>query len=452
MYQSVRYALQCYDLFIPNGTYTVTLKFNEPFYGQAGQRVFGVKVQGRQVIDGLDIFARVGKNKAMDLSFEGVKVTDGVLKIDFIPQTEYPWIAGIAVEGKTDASAQSPSKAYVRKINIGGGKYKDYEADPTQLPVEDVGRGRTMPVGDFYEDFARASFGEAVAKEAGTILAQIDGVHFPESAGWGDGPGNIKIVRQPWEQVKGLYSFVDELAALRPRVSTTGSLERFDYWLNTFRYASAMAEAGCCRGMLDVAMEALKAQKDPAKKKDQAAEALAIRIRLARTWEKMLTFQLAATDTPGEMGTVFQPRTAQPRRVAFHHRDDEVLTAALGGPLPQDAQLLRLYAGPPRIIVPNRAHGGGQGRVACDQGDCPGQQAGPIGHPVLAGDGKGAVSVYRGQAWRSGRVSRRPPAGERRHRVLHRGADGRRKEAGLARRTAHNQSDRDCEPRMIGLS
>ncbi len=209
-----------------------------------------------------------------------------------------------------------------------------------------------MPVGDFYEDFARASFGEAVAKEAGTILAQINGVHFPESAGWGDGPGNIKIVRQPWEQVKGLYSFVDELAALRPRVSTTGSLERFDYWLNTFRYASAMAEAGCCRGMLDVAMEALKAQKDPAKKKDQAAEALAIRIRLARTWEKMLTFQLAATDTPGEMGTVSNLERHNRAGSHFITAHDEALTAALGGPLPQDAQLSRLYAGPPRIIVP----------------------------------------------------------------------------------------------------
>ena len=29
-----------------------------------------------------------------------------------------------------------------------------------------------------------------------------------------------------------------------------------------------------------------------------------MRIRMARLWEKMLTWQIAATDTPGELGTI----------------------------------------------------------------------------------------------------------------------------------------------------
>ena len=116
--------------------------------------------------------------------------------------------------------------------------------------------------------------------------------------------------------------------------------------------AAAMAEAGCCRGMLDVTMEALTAQKDPAKKKDLAAQALAIRIRLARTWEKMLTFQLAATDTPGEMGTLANLERHNRVASGFVTAHDGALAAATGGPLPQDAQLSRVYAGPPRIIVP----------------------------------------------------------------------------------------------------
>jgi hypothetical protein len=366
VYQSVRYGLDSYDLAVPNGTYTVTLKFNEPFYGQAGQRVFGAKIQGKVVIDHLDIFARVGKNKAMDLNFEGVKVADGLLKIDFIPQTEFPCIAGIAVEGDCSQSPNQPKgqspfsetapkkgtvPRYVRKINIGGGKYKDYEADPTQA-TSGAGKDRTMPVADFYENFARVNFGDAAAKQAGAILSQIDGVHFPESAGWGNGPGNIKIVRQPWEQLKGLYAFVGEFAAVRARVCGAGNLERFDYWLNTFRYAAAMAEAGCCRGMLDVAMDALIAQKDPAKKKDLAAQALAIRIRLARTWEKMLTFQLAATDTPGEMGTLANLERHNRLGSNFLTAHDAALAAATGAPLPQEAQLSMVYAGPSRIIVP----------------------------------------------------------------------------------------------------
>ena len=41
-------------------------------------------MQGRKVVDRLDIFERVGKNKALDLSFDDVEVTDGQLKIGFL--------------------------------------------------------------------------------------------------------------------------------------------------------------------------------------------------------------------------------------------------------------------------------------------------------------------------------------------------------------------------------
>ena len=387
VYQSVRYGLAVYDLAVPNGTYTVTLKFNEPFYGQAGKRVFGVMIQGKRVIDSIDIFARVGKNKALDLSFGEVKVTDGVLKIDFIPQTEFPCIAGVAVEGTADPANQEPSKHYVRKINIGGGKYKDYEADAVPQGHVTGDRERTMSVLDLYENFARVNFGDEAAKAAGAILAQIDGVHFPEPASWGTGPGNINIVRQPWEQIKGQYHFVDELAAVRPSVkglspfcavckmgtvpklpaqgtvpifgngpekgdSPSGNLERFDYWLNTFRFTAAMAQAGCCRGALDQTMEAVAAQKDPDKKKELAAKALALRVDLTRIWEKMLTFQLAATDTPGEMGTVSNIERHNRVGANFLTAHDVALAAALGQPLPQSTQLSSSYAGPARLIVP----------------------------------------------------------------------------------------------------
>jgi len=65
LYQSVRYDLQGYRFAIPNGPCRVTLRFCEPAYSTAGKRVFGVKLQGKEVIRGLDIFARVGQNKAL---------------------------------------------------------------------------------------------------------------------------------------------------------------------------------------------------------------------------------------------------------------------------------------------------------------------------------------------------------------------------------------------------
>ena len=93
VYQTVRYDLTGYTLNIPDGTYTVTLQFNEPHYTAAGKRVFGAMIQDKQVVEHLDIFARVGHNKALDLSFPNIAVTDGKLRIDFTKEVEYPCIA-----------------------------------------------------------------------------------------------------------------------------------------------------------------------------------------------------------------------------------------------------------------------------------------------------------------------------------------------------------------------
>lgn len=58
IYQSVRAKMNSYNLRVPNGTYRVTLQLSEPAYDAPDQRVFGVKMQGRQVAQDLDIFAR----------------------------------------------------------------------------------------------------------------------------------------------------------------------------------------------------------------------------------------------------------------------------------------------------------------------------------------------------------------------------------------------------------
>ena len=122
VYQNVRYNLDGYSLTIPDGSYTVTLQFNEPAYAAVGKRVFGAAIQGRQVITNLDVFARVGQNKALDFSFPDVAVTNGTLRVSFTPEVEFPCIAGIVINGKTRASNQLPSEPFIRKINCGGGQ------------------------------------------------------------------------------------------------------------------------------------------------------------------------------------------------------------------------------------------------------------------------------------------------------------------------------------------
>ncbi|MDA3923222.1 MAG: malectin domain-containing carbohydrate-binding protein [Kiritimatiellae bacterium] len=115
VYQTVRYGAAGYRLDVPNGTYRVTLKFNEPFYDAPGQRRFGATVQGESVVEQLDLEAKAGKNQAVDVVAEHVQVKDGVLNIGFVRDRGLPCIAGIEVVG-----TRSSDEPYALRINCGG--------------------------------------------------------------------------------------------------------------------------------------------------------------------------------------------------------------------------------------------------------------------------------------------------------------------------------------------
>jgi hypothetical protein len=229
----------------------------------------------------------------------------------------------------------------------------DFSAKPLDLPAVLQGEGqnenplrpRTMPVEDFYIDFARANFGDAVAIPAGKLFAGIDGAKLPEPATWIKGPGGIKVDKTPWSERSKQYAFVAELAALRPSVNGAGNLERFDYWLNTYRYMAALAEVGSLRGELDARMASVTTPQ-------AAAAALDTRVRLSRAWERMITLQIMATDTPGELGTLANLEQHNRKFLRFLDAHDEALAKALAAPLPDSVRLSQTYTGPPRVVVP----------------------------------------------------------------------------------------------------
>jgi hypothetical protein len=225
---------------------------------------------------------------------------------------------------------------------------------------------RAMPAEDFYRDFATAHFGAGIGREAGGILAAADGFTIPftkerEYAGsscWG-----IRSVNEPWEEMKGHYRFVEQFAALRPRVSGAGNLERFDYWLNTFRASEMMMRIACERGALEAAMKAIAAEKDPAVGKRLAEAALLQRLGLARQHEELMRLQITTVSTPGELGTIaaLEQHGSVWRQWLPQH--DAALTTALGRPLPPEAQPTRAYTGKPLLTLLTRrgkAHKGEQ--------------------------------------------------------------------------------------------
>jgi dTDP-4-amino-4,6-dideoxygalactose transaminase len=134
-------------------------------------------------------------------------------------------------------------------------------------------------------------------------------------------------------------------------VKGPGNLARFDYWLNTYRAMATMAEVACARGQLDAAMAKIRKTKDKAARLVQVQAAIAIRAGMARLWEQMLGYQVAATDTPGELGTIVNLEQHNRVRQKFIALYDKELAEVLGTPLPP-AEPARTYTGPARIIVP----------------------------------------------------------------------------------------------------
>ncbi|MCX5646603.1 MAG: malectin domain-containing carbohydrate-binding protein [Phycisphaerae bacterium] len=217
LYQTVTYDMKAYRLKVPNGAYLVRLQFCEPHYGEAGKRVFGVTLQGHRVIDKLDVFAAVGKNRALDYTFPGIEVSNGILEIQFDGIVEFPCIAAFVVQGP----------GVTRKINCGGSAVEGYEADLPQSNVDN--RPRDLPAEDFYVDWAKTEFGSEVAEPVAKLFAKLDGgpemgigkrreAYLPRPATWVNGPGGIQPDSRPWDQVQKEYAFVDDLIGLRARV------------------------------------------------------------------------------------------------------------------------------------------------------------------------------------------------------------------------------------------
>ena len=203
----------------------------------------------------------------------------------------------------------------------------------------------SMPIGP-----ARNLAPEA-AEPIAAIFARLDG-RMPRPADWVTGPGSIRPDPRPWEQVQKEYAFVDELAAVRPQVAGPGNLERFDYWLNTFRYLRSIAEVRCVWAQFNAAMDKAKAEKDPDTRKKLAAG-----IGLAgpegtgrRPFAELHRHLLATVTTSGEMGSVcnWQQQTLPVLLIA----PGQELAEMLGEQLPADAVPSKQYAGPPRLFVP----------------------------------------------------------------------------------------------------
>jgi hypothetical protein len=124
LYQTCRYGSSfSYNFAVPNGTYTVKLKFAEVSMTGAGQRMFNVAINGAPVLVNFDIYAATGGLTALDKPF-AVPVTAGQIAIQFSKgAANSPMVNGIEILGSGQTSA--PSSLALLRVNAGGGAYTD---------------------------------------------------------------------------------------------------------------------------------------------------------------------------------------------------------------------------------------------------------------------------------------------------------------------------------------
>lgn len=102
LYQTERYEMSQYRFDVPNGDYEITLHFAEIYFSYLTKRVFSVSIEGRLVLDRLDLYKVAGHDGAISYTFStrdlGFSVTDNNLIIDFTPFTDAAKISAIKVE------------------------------------------------------------------------------------------------------------------------------------------------------------------------------------------------------------------------------------------------------------------------------------------------------------------------------------------------------------------
>ena len=73
------------------------LHFAETFAPGTGRRVFDVSVQGKLVLDNLDIYKEVGMDTALTKTIPDVKVVNGLLNIAITENIDLSEINGIEI-------------------------------------------------------------------------------------------------------------------------------------------------------------------------------------------------------------------------------------------------------------------------------------------------------------------------------------------------------------------
>ena len=223
---------------------------------------------------------------------------------------------------------------------------------------------RDLATEDFFTDWIKSEFGIENHKLI-DLFVKLDSKGTSQKEGrrgdsplnasdWTDGPGGMMSNKTREELIEriGRYDFLSEMEKIRSSITGTGNLERFEYWLNSLKFNKAILQTALELKKLQLAVDDIKKETDPAKKHRMATEiALPIRLELAKKWQKMTEVLLAKISTTGEMGMLANLEMHSGRKNQDLIGQDKFLQE-LGVTIPEEAIPGKAYTGKTRVIVP----------------------------------------------------------------------------------------------------
>lgn len=194
---------------------------------------------------------------------------------------------------------------------------------------------------NFYIDWATRRFGTEVAAEIADIFLSYEknGNKLPQVSGWDGAPGAIEPNWGSWESEQSKYTFVTEFENLRDKVVGKSNLERFDYWLNTFKSYRLKAQYGT-----------IYSKFDDAAYEENWSEALDYRKEMAGLFEEIMKYEIEKATNVSDLGEIINLEVLNWYQLV-QLKWDQKMKDGLGREIPASANPAMEYNGKNRIIV-----------------------------------------------------------------------------------------------------
>ncbi len=225
---------------------------------------------------------------------------------------------------------------------------------------EENAENRDLNTIDFYKDWTYTQFG-LNEPELVQLFVDLDSKGTLESEGqkgdaplnatnWIEGPGALWI-KGASDARLARYDFIPRLEELGKSITDAGNQERFDYWVNSFKFNKATVETALVYKELDSLIKQAEHKPGEEKKEFAIEEVLPKRLELAEKWTNMINILLAKLSTNGELGNLANLEMHSKKRLGYIDGLDSKIELLIERALPENAQLSMSFLGKERVLV-----------------------------------------------------------------------------------------------------